>query len=88
MTMYQADPFLQLVGDSKLQAVNNPEEDNSCKVYSSKEDNEDALKSLSAIALTENQSRESFASVIVKFIARSPEVTFIFIILFKVSTRQ
>ncbi|GAY37022.1 hypothetical protein CUMW_026050 [Citrus unshiu] len=47
----------------------------------SNEDNEDALKYLSAIERTESQSKESIATLIVKFVARSSDVTFIFVIL-------
>ncbi|THG22897.1 hypothetical protein TEA_026944 [Camellia sinensis var. sinensis] len=59
------DPFLQLVDDCKLQAVNNGL-DSLGKVYGSKEDDDDALKSLSAIVIKDDQSKESFASMIVK----------------------
>lgn len=83
--MYQVDPFLQLIGDSKLQAVkpvvDKPVVDHVRAVYGSNEDNEDALKFLSAIERTENQSKESIATMIVKFFVRSSDVTFIFIIL-------
>ncbi|KAL9420950.1 hypothetical protein AB3S75_038508 [Citrus x aurantiifolia] len=39
----------------------------------SNEDNEDALKYLSAIERTESQSKESIATLIVKFVARSSD---------------
>lgn len=55
--------------------------DNPRKVYGSKEDNEDAQQSLSAIKLTESQSKESFASMISKFLGTSADVTFIYILL-------
>ncbi|KAE8723334.1 protein OBERON 4-like [Hibiscus syriacus] len=63
-----ADPFLQLVDDCKLQ-ITNPG-----KIYGSKEDNEDALKSLSEIHLAENQSKESLATMIVKFLGNLSDV--------------
>ncbi|XP_031273732.1 uncharacterized protein LOC116132219 [Pistacia vera] len=65
------DPFLQLVGDCKLQAVN-ASVDRPSKVYGSEEDNEDALKSLSAIenVTIENLSEEFFTSLIAESIAR------------------
>lgn len=64
-----ADPFLKLVDECKLQAANN--QLGPRKVYGSKEDNEDALKSLSAIEITESQSKESFANMIAKFLGTS-----------------
>ncbi|XP_020268718.1 uncharacterized protein LOC109844168 [Asparagus officinalis] len=57
------DPFLRLVEDSRLQAVI-PASAHMSKLYGSKEDDTAALKSLSAISLTENQSKESIASLI------------------------
>ncbi|GMJ16160.1 EFR3 OF PLANT 1 [Hibiscus trionum] len=62
LTEKTADPFLQLVDDCKLQTTNLG------KIYGSKEDDEDALKSLSEIHLAENQSKESLATMIVKFL--------------------
>ncbi|KAK8570510.1 hypothetical protein V6N13_003188 [Hibiscus sabdariffa] len=62
LTEKTADPFLQLVNDCKLQTTNPG------KIYGSKEDDEDALKSLSEIRLAENQSKESLATMIVKFL--------------------
>ncbi|XP_021645517.2 uncharacterized protein LOC110639043 isoform X2 [Hevea brasiliensis] len=64
------DSFLQLVDECKLQAVKN-QLDHPRKVYGSKEDNEDALNSLSAIEITESQSKESFATMIAKFMGTS-----------------
>ncbi|XP_020214882.1 uncharacterized protein LOC109798874 [Cajanus cajan] len=65
-----ADPFLQLVNDSKLQAVTDTVRLPS-NAYGSKEDDEDALKSLSAVNLTESQSKESFATMIVQSLGKS-----------------
>ncbi|XP_027909256.1 uncharacterized protein LOC114168575 [Vigna unguiculata] len=59
------DPFLRLVSDAKLQAVADTARKPSL-AYGSKEDDEDALKSLSAIKLTESQSKESFSTMIVQ----------------------
>ncbi|KAL2329335.1 hypothetical protein Fmac_022762 [Flemingia macrophylla] len=70
LTDKTADPFLQLVNDSKLQAVTDTVRLPS-NAYGSKEDDEDALKSLSAIKLTESQSKESFATMIVQSLGKS-----------------
>ncbi|KAJ8437513.1 hypothetical protein Cgig2_027588 [Carnegiea gigantea] len=56
------DPFLCLVGDSKLQAVNK----NSTISFGSKEDDLSASRYLSEITITEEQTREAFAAEIVK----------------------
>lgn len=69
----QVDPFLKLVDDSKLQAVKN-EFGKSGKVYASKEDDEAALKSLSSIKRGVDQSRESFASIVIKNLGTSSDV--------------
>nr|XP_029118121.1 uncharacterized protein LOC114912641 [Elaeis guineensis] len=66
------DPFLQLVEDSKLQAVNTTS-DHLVKVYGSKEDDNSALISLSAVELTENQSKESMVSVILNSLGDSSD---------------
>ncbi|PIN14084.1 putative transmembrane protein cmp44E [Handroanthus impetiginosus] len=61
------DPFLQLVDNYKLQAFDHKlGVDNTMKVYGSKEDDEDALKSLSALKISAEQSAESFASRILE----------------------
>ncbi|CAD5177193.1 unnamed protein product [Musa acuminata subsp. malaccensis] len=57
------DPYLQLVEDSKLQAVNAAPEHCS-RVYGSQEDDNNALKSLQVVELTESQSREFIVSQI------------------------
>ncbi|KAE8098791.1 hypothetical protein FH972_016828 [Carpinus fangiana] len=59
------DPFLYLVEDHKLQAVKTGS-DHPANVYGSKEDDSSALKSLSEIEIIEDQTRESFASEILK----------------------
>ncbi|KAK1267713.1 hypothetical protein QJS04_geneDACA015603 [Acorus gramineus] len=64
LTDKTVDPFLQLVEDSRLQAVNPA--NHHLRVYGSKEDDDAALRCLSAITITENQTKESMASVIVK----------------------
>ncbi|CAO2831730.1 unnamed protein product [Amaranthus hypochondriacus] len=56
------DPFLCLVGDSKLQAVKK----NTSIKFGSKEDDNSASRYLSEIIITEDQTRESFASEILK----------------------
>ncbi|XP_047981589.1 protein SEMI-ROLLED LEAF 2-like [Salvia hispanica] len=61
------DPFLRLVDDSKLQALDQKiVVGDMVKNYGSKEDNEDALKSLSMINISDEQSPEFFASMILK----------------------
>lgn len=74
--LLQVDPFLHLVDDCKLQAVNTGL-NNMGKVYGSKEDDDDALKTLSAIMTTGDQSKESFASMIVKMSGNSSMVNVI-----------
>uniref|UniRef100_A0A2N9HB77 Uncharacterized protein n=1 Tax=Fagus sylvatica TaxID=28930 RepID=A0A2N9HB77_FAGSY len=59
------DPFLRLVEDCKLQAVKTGSH-HPANVYGSKEDDGSASKSLSEIEITQDQTRESFASEIVK----------------------
>ncbi|XP_057807732.1 protein SEMI-ROLLED LEAF 2-like [Salvia miltiorrhiza] len=61
------DPFLRLVDDSKLQALDQKiVVSDMVKIYGSKEDNEDALKALSKINISDEQSPEFFASTILK----------------------
>ncbi|KAK6285271.1 hypothetical protein POUND7_011450 [Theobroma cacao] len=75
LTAKTVDPFLELVDDCKLQTAKT-EPEHPGKVYGSKEDNEDALKSLSGIEIAENQSKESLATMIVKFLGNlSAEVS-------------
>lgn len=71
--LLQVDPYLHLVQDGKLRAVN-PGSDSASKVYGSKEDDEDALKALSQIKITEEQTRESFATTIVNSLENLSEV--------------
>uniref|UniRef100_A0A2N9F017 Uncharacterized protein n=1 Tax=Fagus sylvatica TaxID=28930 RepID=A0A2N9F017_FAGSY len=72
LTDETVDPFLRLVDDCKLEAVN-AGLDHLIKVYGSKEDDEDALKSLSATKITESQCRESFATMIVQTLGKSSD---------------
>ncbi|KAM1139537.1 hypothetical protein FF1_039678 [Malus domestica] len=72
LTNETVDPFLRLVDDRKLQAVNSGP-GQLRKVYGSKEDDEDALRSLSAIEKSESQSKESFATMIVQTLRNSPD---------------
>ncbi|XP_042514830.1 protein SEMI-ROLLED LEAF 2-like isoform X2 [Macadamia integrifolia] len=65
LTDKTVDPFLNLVEDWKLQAVNTGS-DHPFKVYGSKDDDNAALKSLLAIEITEDQSKESLATIIAK----------------------
>ncbi|KAG8474982.1 hypothetical protein CXB51_031668 [Gossypium anomalum] len=68
LTEKTVDPFLRLVDDCKLQTTK--DELNPGKIYGSKEDDEDALKSLSEIHLAENHSKDSLATMIVKFLGK------------------
>ncbi|KAF3442547.1 hypothetical protein FNV43_RR16463 [Rhamnella rubrinervis] len=63
ITDKMVDPFLHLIEDRKLQAVNRGSNSNA---YGSKEDDSSAVKSLSEIVITEDQTRELFASEILK----------------------
>uniref|UniRef100_A0A6N2N925 Uncharacterized protein n=1 Tax=Salix viminalis TaxID=40686 RepID=A0A6N2N925_SALVM len=65
LTEKMIDPFLHLVEDRKLQAVST-ESGHPAIVYGSTEDDSSALKSLSEIDVTGNQSREFFAAEIAK----------------------
>ncbi|KAJ4910862.1 Uncharacterized protein Rs2_05483 [Raphanus sativus] len=65
------DPFLQLVEDSKLDAVFYGQEEQPAKSYGSKEDDDDALVSLVAIEqTTQIQPREHYAAMIMKFLGK------------------
>lgn len=72
LTERTADPFLKLVEDRKLQAVDTGSR-HQMNVYGSTEDDAAALKSLSHIQFTEDQRRESCASVILKTLGSLPE---------------
>lgn len=69
-SLFQVDPFLCLVGDSKLQAVNK----NATIEFGSKEDDSSALRYLSDIIFTEDQTRESFAAEIVRSLEKMKDV--------------
>jgi protein EFR3 len=70
------DPFLYLLEDKKLQAVKSAP--GMGPHYGSEEDESNALRSLSAVELTESQSIESMASIIVNSAVDLPDVTFYF----------
>ncbi|XP_043691428.1 protein SEMI-ROLLED LEAF 2-like isoform X2 [Telopea speciosissima] len=72
LTDITVDSFLNLVEDSKLQAVNTGS-DHLFKAYGSKDDDNAALKSLSAIEITDDQSKESLASIIVQSLEQLSE---------------
>lgn len=74
LTLYQVDPFLKLVDDCKLQAVA-AGSNQSREAYGSKSDDENALNSISTIEMTESQSKESFATMIVKALEKPSHVT-------------
>lgn len=78
MVYGQIDPFLRLVDDSKLQALDKKiVVGDMVRIYGSKEDNEDALKSLSTINITDDQSPEFFASMILKANEKLSDVMFL-----------
>ncbi|KAG6771288.1 hypothetical protein POTOM_022636 [Populus tomentosa] len=68
LTEKMVDPFLHLVEDRKLEAVTT-DSGHPAIVYGSKDDDSSALKSLSEIDVTGNQSREFFAAEIAKSLA-------------------
>lgn len=73
--LQQIDPFLRLVEDCKLQAVDHKTGGyDMVKVYGSKEDDEDALNSLSAIRISEERSIETFASMILSNMGKLSDV--------------
>ncbi|WOK94081.1 hypothetical protein Cni_G02783 [Canna indica] len=66
------DPFLQLTEDSKLQAVKHVP-DHCLRVYGSQEDDNNAIKSLQAVELTDSESRESIVSLIINSLSDLPD---------------
>ncbi|ONM30438.1 ARM repeat superfamily protein [Zea mays] len=62
LTESTVDPFLCLIEDCRLQALDSAAQ--SCKLYGSKEDDDQALKSLSNIDMNEHQSKETSVSLI------------------------
>ena len=66
----QVDPFLHLVEDSRLQALDSTVE----PCYGSKQDDDLALKSLSNIDMNEEQSKETSVSNIVSSLEELSEV--------------
>ena len=72
----QVDPFLCLVEDCKLKAVDN-ESGHRKIIYGSDEDDNTALKFLSKLELTESQSKESLASLLVETLENLSDVNFI-----------
>ncbi|GMP97421.1 hypothetical protein CsSME_00045681 [Camellia sinensis var. sinensis] len=74
LTDKTADPFLHLIEDCKLQAVSSGSQYPKV-VYGSEDDDISASKSLSEIEITEDQTRESLASVIVKSLENSLDLS-------------
>ncbi|XP_008461315.1 protein SEMI-ROLLED LEAF 2-like isoform X2 [Cucumis melo] len=72
LTNETVDPFVKLVEDCKLQVVNLGQ-DNPKQIYGSKEDNENAVKSLSAVDTSESQSKESFAKLVLQTLENKSE---------------
>jgi hypothetical protein len=66
----QVDPFLRLVEDSRLQALDSTTE----PCYGSKQDDDLALKSLSNIDMNEEQSKETSVSNILNSLEELSEV--------------
>ncbi|KAJ1277866.1 hypothetical protein BS78_04G036000 [Paspalum vaginatum] len=65
------DPFLHLLHEKKLQAVDCLED--TSEPYGSPEDDQNALKSLSAVQLTDSHSRESMVFAIMNSITYLPD---------------
>ncbi|KAL3533790.1 hypothetical protein ACH5RR_007311 [Cinchona calisaya] len=65
------DPFLSLVEDSKLQALDTGSKFGKIE-YGSKEDDSSALKCLSEIAITKDQTREHMVSIIMNSLDNLP----------------
>jgi hypothetical protein len=86
----QTDPFLQLVEESRLFALDAPV-DIPARVYGLSEDNSDALERLSEIKSKEDeQSRSTMVSTIINSLGELPEVScicFIFLFLAKNDSR-
>ncbi|XP_031745206.1 protein SEMI-ROLLED LEAF 2-like isoform X2 [Cucumis sativus] len=72
LTNETVDPFVKLAEDCKLQVVNLGQ-DNPKQIYGSKEDNENAVKSLSAVDTSESQSKESFAKLVLQTLENKSE---------------
>ncbi|XP_021281775.1 uncharacterized protein LOC110414724 isoform X2 [Herrania umbratica] len=72
LTERMVDPFMRLVEDRKLEAVN-AGSDQPTNVYGSKEDDNLALKTLSQIQITPEQRRETLASEILKSLGNLSE---------------
>lgn len=75
--MNQVDPFLHLVEDWKLQAVNTGP-DHPGNVYGSKEDDTSASKSLSEMEFTNDQTREFLVSEILNSLDNLSEVKLLY----------
>lgn len=68
------DPFLHLLHETKLQVKYYHEDP--LKTYGSPEDNQNAMKSLSAVELSESQSQESMVFLVMNSISDLPDVIF------------
>lgn len=66
------DPFLQLIDDNRLRALNSTLGAEGA-LYGSSEDNNAALEFLSALTITEDQSTESLVSLIISNLGRLSE---------------
>ena len=71
--MFQVDPFLFLVGDTKLKAVGQKAE-SSAVVFGSKEDDASSSRYLSETDISGDQSREALVPMIVKSLESIPSV--------------
>lgn len=73
LTEKKVDPFLHLFEDKKLRAINTGS-DLPKIIFGSKEDDDLALKFLSDIENTDDQTRENFASEILKSLENLPNI--------------
>lgn len=73
--MSQVDPYLELIEDTRLQAVYGGL-DNQMTVYGSQEDEVSALKSLSEIEVDDGKLKETVISHLSKVFTKLTEVMF------------
>lgn len=78
--MWQVDPYLELVGDIRLQAIS-IESDKGMVLYGSRGDDVAASKSLSAIELDDQQLKETVISHFMSKFANLSEVIYPFFLL-------
>lgn len=73
MLDYQVDPYLHLVDDNRIEAFHIGS-DSIKPAYGSKEDELAAVEALSSIEITNEQSKEHLASIVMQNLGNLPEV--------------